>query len=116
MAQAENLVAEGKGEEFLWAETSGSMGLFSARTYVSKYGTHEKNDVRPHASRLGCPLLTIAGGAEHPYFPAYAKELAECAGPTLGTYRIIEGSNHSYHKHEAEVIEIISQWMGRIES
>jgi len=116
MVQAEKLVAEGRGEEFLWATASGATGLFSARTYVSKYGTHEKNDVRPHAARLGCPLLTIAGSAEHPYFPAYAKELAEAAGPKLGTYRIVEGANHFYDNHESEVIEIIAQWMGRIES
>jgi len=116
MAQAEKFVVEGRGEEFIWAPTGGSTGLFSARTYVSKYGTHEKNDVRPHASRLGCPLLTIAGGAEHPYFPAYAKELAEAAGPKLGTYRIVEGSNHFYDNHESDVIEIIAQWMGRIKS
>jgi len=116
MMQAEKLVAEGRGEEFLWAPTSGATGLFSARTYVSKYGTHEKNDVRPHAARLGCPLLTLAGGAEHPYFPAYAKELAEAAGPKLGTYRIVDGSNHFYDYHESDVIEIIAQWMGRIES
>jgi len=116
MTRAEKLVAEGRGEDFIWAPTGGAAGLFSARTYVSKYGTHEKNDVRPHAARLGCPLLTIAGSAEHPYFPAHAKELAEAAGPKLGTYRIVDGSNHSYDNHESEVIEIIAQWMGRIES
>ena len=50
--------------------------MFCARTYVNKYGKHENNDVRPHAGRLGCPHLAIAGGAEHPFFPEYAKELA----------------------------------------
>ena len=92
------------------------MGLFSARTYISKYGRHEKNDVRPHAAHLGCPLLTIAGGAEHRFFPVHAKELAEAAGPKLGTYRLVDGSNHFYDHHESEVIEIIAQWMGKIES
>ena len=114
MAKAEKLVAEGKTEEILWAPTSGAMGLFSARTYISKYGRHEKNDVRPHAAHLGCPLLTIAGGAEHRFFPVHAKELAEAAGPKLGTYRLVDGSNHFYHHHESEVIEIITQWMGKI--
>lgn len=36
MAKAEQMVAQDKGEEFLWAWTSGAMGLFSARTYVNK--------------------------------------------------------------------------------
>jgi pimeloyl-ACP methyl ester carboxylesterase len=79
MANAEQLLAQGKGEEFLWAPASGGTGLFSARTFVSKYGPHEKNDVRLHAGRLGCPFLAIAGGTEHPFFPEYAKELADAA-------------------------------------
>jgi len=78
--QAEALVAQGKGKEFLWAMASGAPALFSAATYVNKYGKHENNDVRPHAGRLGCPHLAIAGGAEHPFFPEYAKELAEAGG------------------------------------
>jgi pimeloyl-ACP methyl ester carboxylesterase len=110
MAQAEERVAQGKGEEILWAPASGAMGMFCARTYVNKYGKHENNDVRPHAGRLGCPHLAIAGGAEHPFFPEYAKELAEASGAT-GTYRIVSGSNHFYDKHEPEVIEIITHWL-----
>jgi pimeloyl-ACP methyl ester carboxylesterase len=110
MAQAEEVVAQDKGEEILWAPASGAMGMFCARTYVNKYGKHENNDVRPHAGRLGCPHLAIAGGAEHPFFPEYAKELAEASGAT-GTYRIVSGSNHFYDKHEPEVIEIITHWL-----
>ena len=110
MAQAEEMVAHGKGEEILWAPASGAMAMFCARTYVNKYGKHENNDVRPHAGRLGCPHLAIAGGAEHPFFPEYAKELAEASGAN-GTYRIVPGSNHFYDKHEPEVIEMITHWL-----
>jgi pimeloyl-ACP methyl ester carboxylesterase len=110
MAQAEEMVAQGKGEEILWAPASGAMAMFCARTYVNKYGKHENNDVRPHAGRLGCPHLAIAGGAEHPFFPEYAKELAEASGAN-GTYRIVPGSNHFYDKHEPEVIEMITHWL-----
>ena len=110
MAQAEELVAQGKGEEILWAPASGAMGMFCARTYVNKYGPHEINDVRPHASRLGCPYLAIAGGAEHVYFPRYAKELAE-AGGASASYKIVPGANHFYTNHEPEVVEIIADWL-----
>jgi pimeloyl-ACP methyl ester carboxylesterase len=112
MKKAEQLIAAGKGEEFILAPTSGATGLFTAKTYENKYGRHEKNDVRPHASRLGCPYLAIAGGAEHPFFPEYAKALAGAGGPTA-TCKIIPGSNHFYTNHEPEVVEIIATWLAQ---
>jgi pimeloyl-ACP methyl ester carboxylesterase len=110
MEQAEALVAQGKGNEFLWATASGALALFSAATFVNKYGKHENNDVRPHAGRLGCPHLAIAGGAEHRFFPEYARELAQAGGASAG-YKIIPDSDHFYHGHEAAVIAILADWL-----
>ena len=115
MEQAESMVAAGKGKEFLWARASGAMAIFSAETFVNKYGKHENNDVRPHAGRLGCPHLAIAGGAEHPFFPEYAQELAQ-AGGASASYKIVPGSDHFYHDHEAEVIEILADWLKQFKS
>ncbi|MBM4261777.1 MAG: alpha/beta hydrolase [Deltaproteobacteria bacterium] len=113
MAQAESMIANGKGKEFLWAKASGALALFSAETYVNKYGKHEQNDVRPHAGRLGCPHLAIAGGAEHKYFPEYAAELAK-AGGASAAFKIVPGSDHFYHGHESEVVEIIAAWLKQV--
>jgi pimeloyl-ACP methyl ester carboxylesterase len=110
MEQAEAMVAQGKGKEFLWAMASGAPALFSAATYVNKYGKHENNDVRPHAGRLGCPHLAIAGGAEHLFFPEYAKALAQASGAGA-SYKIVPGSDHFYHGHESEVIDILADWL-----
>jgi pimeloyl-ACP methyl ester carboxylesterase len=110
MATAEEMVNQGKGEELIRAWASGAVGIFSARTYVNKYGRHENNDVRPHASRLGCPHLAIAGGAEHPFFPRYAKELAE-AGGASASYQIVPGANHFYNGQEHTVIEVLAAWL-----
>jgi pimeloyl-ACP methyl ester carboxylesterase len=110
MAKAEHMIAQGQADQFLWAQTSGAMGIFTARTYVNKYGRHENNDVRPQARRLGCPHLAIAGGAEHEYFPEYARALAE-AGGTGASYRIVPQANHFYINHESEVVAIISDWL-----
>ena len=84
------------------------MGIFTANTYENKYGRHEKNDVRPQARRLGCPHLAIAGGAEHPFFPEYAKALAEAGSARC---RIVPGANHFYINHEPEVVAIIAEWL-----
>ncbi|MDH3443891.1 MAG: alpha/beta hydrolase [Deltaproteobacteria bacterium] len=110
MKSAEALIEKGRGDEFIWAPASGALGLFTARTYENKYGRHEKNDVRPHAGSLGCPHLTIAGGAEHPYFPQYARELAD-AGGNSASHKIVPDSNHFYTNHEVEVVEVIAQWL-----
>jgi pimeloyl-ACP methyl ester carboxylesterase len=110
MATAERMITEGKGQDFLWAQTSGSLGIFTATTYVNKYGRDEKNDVRSHAARLGCPHLLIAGGAEHPSFPEYAKALAK-AGGSSASFRIVPASNHFYTNHEPAVVQIIAEWL-----
>jgi pimeloyl-ACP methyl ester carboxylesterase len=115
MEQAESMVAAGKAKEFLWARASGAMALFSAETFVNKYGKHENNDVRPHAGRLGCPHLAVAGGAEHPFFPEYARELAQAGGGSA-SYKIVPGSDHFYHDHEAEVIDILADWLKQFKS
>lgn len=115
MEMAKTMVAEGKGKEFLWAMASGALALFSAETYVNKYGNHQNNDVRPHAGRLGCPHLAIAGGAEHPFFPEYAMELAQ-AGGAGAIYKIVPGSDHFYHGREAEVIDLLSEWLNQFKA
>lgn len=112
MERAEALVAEGRDKAFLWARASGADALFTAATYVNKYGKHENNDVRSHAARLGCPHLAIAGGAEHPFFPEYAKELAQAGGADAG-YKIVAGADHFYHGCEAAVIDILREWLNR---
>ncbi len=111
MASAESRVAEGQGEEFLWAPASGATGLFTYRTYVSKYGRHETNDVRPHAARLGCPLLVTAGEIEAAYFREYAHELNEAAGPGHCTCIIVPGANHFYAGCEAFMIDALDGWL-----
>lgn len=111
MLQAEELVAKGRGEELMWAPASGATGLFSARTYVSKYGPHEITDVRPQAASLGCPLLTTAGDIEAPYFREYARELAEAAGLERARCITVPNANHFYTGCEAVVIEAIDEWL-----
>jgi pimeloyl-ACP methyl ester carboxylesterase len=113
LEQAEALLTAGRGRELLWAPTTGSMGLWSAETFVSKYGRHERNDVRPHAARAGCPVLALAGGAEHPYFPGYARELAAAAGPR-GTFVVLDGADHRYSAHLGAVSAAVARWLAAL--
>jgi pimeloyl-ACP methyl ester carboxylesterase len=115
MAEAETMVSAGRGEEFLWAPSSGATGIFSARTYINKYGCHEQTDVRPYAARLGCPLLAAAGSKEHSFFIEYARELAEAAGGHMDACHILEGGKHFYLRREPVMTEIIAQWLVRLD-
>ena len=53
------MVAEGRGEELLSIAVGATPGIFSARTHLDKYGRDDRNDCRPYAKRIGCPLLAI---------------------------------------------------------
>jgi pimeloyl-ACP methyl ester carboxylesterase len=109
MTQAQKLLGEGRGSELFWATAGSGPGLFSARTYVSKYGPAEQTDVRRLAPRLGCPLLTIAGSEEFsPTFVPYAEELARLAN---GTVQIVAGAPHSYEGYESRVADLIADWL-----
>jgi pimeloyl-ACP methyl ester carboxylesterase len=111
--KAEALVAEGRGEELMSIAVGATPGIFSARTHLNKYGKDDRNDCRPYAKRIGCPLLAIVGGAESKFFHEYAQELATAAGPR-GTYRNVEGANHFYNRHTPEIVELIDHWLNQL--
>jgi pimeloyl-ACP methyl ester carboxylesterase len=108
--KAETLVGEGRGEELLSIAVGATPGIFSARTHLNKYGKDDRNDCRPYAKRLGCPLLAIVGGAEPKFFHEYAQELVAAAGNN-STCKLVDGGNHFYNRHTAEIVEIIYQWL-----
>ena len=110
--QAQLMVAEGKGEELMSVNVGATPGIFTARTHLDKYGEDDRNDCRPHAKQVGCPLLAIVGGAEPPFFHQYAQEIV-AAAENRSTYARIDGANHFYQRHTREIVEIIDQWLGQ---
>jgi pimeloyl-ACP methyl ester carboxylesterase len=110
ITHAESLVAAGKGEEVLTISFGNSPNLFSARTLLNKFNKDNRNDLRPHAKRLGCPILVIVGGAEPKFFHEYAQEIAVAARPT-GTYKLVKNANHFYNRHTSEIVDLIYQWL-----
>lgn len=112
LEQAEAAVVAGRGDELFWERLGGPPRLFSARTYVNKYGREERSDVRPHAARLGCPLLATAGSLE-PAFAAHARELAAAAGPERGTCQVFEGAEHFYRSFEPALADAVVAWLAR---
>jgi len=112
--QAEALVAQDRGEELMAISVGATPGIFSARSHLNKYGKDDRNDCRPYAKQLGCPLLAIVGGAEPKFFYEYAQELAVGAAPDA-TCNLVDGANHFYNRHARAIIEIIYEWLRRFE-
>ncbi|HEX9453780.1 MAG TPA: alpha/beta hydrolase, partial [Candidatus Binatia bacterium] len=108
--QAEALVNAGKSEELISVGVGATPGIFTARTHLDKYGKDDRNDCRPHAKNIGCPLLAIAGGAEPPFFHEYAQEIAAAAGGR-SEYRNVDGASHFYNRHTHQMVEVIDRWL-----
>ena len=108
--KAESMVAAGRGEELLSIAVGATPGIFSARTHVDKYGKDDRNDCRPYAKRIGCPLLALVGSVEPKFFHEYAQEIVAAAG-SEAMCKSIEGANHFYNRHTAEIVESIYQWL-----
>jgi len=108
--QAEAMVNDGNSEELMTVNVGATPGIFTARTHLNKYGKDDRNDCRPHAKNIGCPLLAIAGGAEPPFFHEYAQEIAAAAGGQ-SEYRFVDGANHFYNSHTPQIVEVIAKWL-----
>jgi len=108
--KAESMVDAGNGEELMSVNVGATPGIFTARTHLDKYGKDDRNDCRPHAKNIGCPLLAIVGGAEPLFFHEYAQEIVAAAGGR-SEYRFVEGANHFYNRHTSQIVDMIHQWL-----
>ena len=112
--QAESMVSDGRGDDLMSVAVGATPGIFSARTHLDKYGKDDRNDCRPYAKSLGCPLLAIVGSAEPKLFHEYAQEIVANAGANA-TYEQVDGGNHFYNRHIAQIVEVIDRWLRRFE-
>jgi pimeloyl-ACP methyl ester carboxylesterase len=108
--KAEAMIAAGDSEELLSVSVGSTLGIFTARTHVNKYGRDDRNDCRPYAKLLGCPLLAIVGSEEPKFFHEYAQEIVAAAAPH-GTCTLVDGANHFYNRHTPEIVEILYRWL-----
>jgi pimeloyl-ACP methyl ester carboxylesterase len=108
--RAEAMVDDGNGEELMTVNVGATPGIFTARTHLNKYGKDDRNDCRPHAKNIGCPLLAIAGGAEPPFFHEYAQDIVAAAGGQ-SRYQCVDGASHFYNRQIPEMVEVIAQWL-----
>jgi pimeloyl-ACP methyl ester carboxylesterase len=118
LAQAEQLVADGKAEELLpgpWIRLSAQTLLSTHRFNLDQFGR-----TRPDApiARVRCPVLAILGTKEPSIgFPDDLESVRRNAraAPRV-ELRVIEGADHSYTGQEAELAEVLADWVAGVSS
>jgi pimeloyl-ACP methyl ester carboxylesterase len=112
LAQAEQLVAEGRSEELF----AGPWGPVSAQTYLSfdqfKFDQFGCQTPSPNIARVRCPLLIVLGAKEEQVSIPKDLEVIQrnaVAAPRVATH-VIDGANHFYTGHEPEVAAILAHW------
>jgi dienelactone hydrolase len=89
--------------------------LVSAATYADKYGPGAQYDILKHIPVISMPLLSVIGTTEplgeFPFLglPEEMQKLA--AEFDHFTFEYVEGANHFYTDHRAEVWELTSRWL-----
>ena len=120
LAQAERMAAAGQGQDLLpWGISPAGAGTQSAQTYLDRartnldvYGFHADRTPDPVVGRIRCPLFALYGTEE----PAVggAAELEQLRRNARAAARvetqIIQGADHSYSGHEAQVAAALEGW------
>ncbi|HLH73451.1 MAG TPA: alpha/beta fold hydrolase [Chloroflexota bacterium] len=118
LAQAKQMVAEGRGRDLLpWGSRSTGGGTMSASAYLNRmetnvdvYGDHTPD---PAVARIRCPVLafygtnepTVGGAADLETIKRNAR-----VAPRVDTH-LFEGADHSYLGHHIEVARVIAEWV-----
>lgn len=121
LAQAERMVAEGRGRDLLpWGSTRAGANTQSARTYVNRsrvgmdiYGKATPN---PLVGRLHVPIFALFGSEEPSVGTAADLELIKrnAVGSPAVTTRIFQGADHSYAGHEQTIAAAMADWLDTI--
>lgn len=124
LAQATRLVADGKEDDLIRIPKRRFPSFVSAGTYLN-FATNYPPDQRdffgvhtpaPGVTRVHCPLLAFFGTRESDIGTAADLELLKTSaqrqrsGPMRIHTVMIDGADHMYTGHEADVAQTIAQW------
>lgn len=114
LSEAERRVSEGRPEELMFVpmptNTPALKGVFTAATYVNKYGPRASTTMLRYVERISPPTLVLAGTKEPPQLD-FAREVARAIGATLAE---IEGADHLYSGREEAVAQALGAWLDQI--
>jgi dienelactone hydrolase len=117
VALAEQMVAEGRGQDLLpWGSHRGS--TLSAQTLLDRAPANRPTfDVfgvytpSPAVGRITCPLLAFYGANENLGMPELERIRRAAAAAPRVDLRIFEGADHAYTGREQEVASAVAAWL-----
>lgn len=113
LRQAQNLVAKGKGDQWMLIDL-GPLGkaLYTANHVVSLRGPKTVSDPYKNIARVFQPVLIVHGLADRLANPNVADRLRNSATPkTNVTVVKISGANHRFSHHQKKLASVVTRWM-----
>jgi pimeloyl-ACP methyl ester carboxylesterase len=113
LAQAQDLVARGKGNEWMLINL-GPLGkaLYTANHVVSLRGPKTVSDPYKNISQIFKPILMVHGLADRLANPDVTDRLLQRAAPrTPVTVVKIPGANHGFISHQTDLATAVNKWL-----
>jgi pimeloyl-ACP methyl ester carboxylesterase len=113
LAQAQDLVARGKGGEWMLINL-GPLGkaLYTANHVVSLRGPETVSDPYKNISRIFKPILIVHGLADRLANPDVTDRLLKSAAPEIQVTVVkIPGANHGFSAHQQDLVTAVNKWL-----
>lgn len=113
LAQAQDLVAKGKGGEWMLINL-GPLGkaLYTANHVVSLRGPKTVSDPYKNISRIFKPILIVHGLADRLANPDVTDRLLKSATPEIQVTVVkIPGANHGFSAHQQDLVTAVNKWL-----
>ena len=113
LAQAQDLVARGKGGEWMLINL-GPLGkaLYTANHVVSLRGPKTVSDPYKNISQIFKPILIVHGLADRLANPDVTDRLLKSAAPGIHVTVVkIPGVNHGFSGHQQDLVKAVNQWL-----
>lgn len=113
LAQAQDLVARGKGDEWMLINL-GPLGkaLYTATHVVSLRGPKTVSDPYKNISRVLKPVLIVHGLADRLANPDVTDRLLKSTAPGIHVTAVkIPGANHGFSAHRQDLVTAVNKWL-----
>jgi len=113
LAQAQDLVARGKGGEWMLINL-GPLGkaLYTANHVVSLRGPKTVSDPYKNISQISKPILIVHGLADRLANPDVTDRLLKSAAPGIHVTVVkIPGANHCFSGHQQDLVTAAKKWL-----